>query len=133
EKKYMITIRKTYKLILLISIAFLTSAITYSQTRTQPEASQELEEAAKEQVEYWENELSLTAKQSLLMEDKIIEFVFKKDKVVQSDLAKEETSRRLVELQELENKDMRDILTKPQFDRYIMLQEQMIKSQRSNN
>ncbi|NJW55089.1 hypothetical protein HC175_19440 [Salinimicrobium sp. CDJ15-91] len=129
----MITIRKTYKLILLISIAFLTSAITYSQTRTQPEASQELEEAAKEQVEYWENELSLTAKQSLLMEDKIIEFVFKKDKVVQSDLAKEETSRRLVELQELENKDMRDILTKPQFDRYIMLQEQMIKSQRSNN
>ncbi|NJY62679.1 hypothetical protein HC174_07910 [Salinimicrobium sp. CDJ15-81-2] len=129
----MITIRKTYKLILLISIAFLTSAITYSQTRTQPEASQELEEAAKEQVEYWENELSLTAKQSLLMEDKIIEFVFKKDKVVQSDLAKEEKSRRLVELQELENKDMRDILTKPQFDRYIMLQEQMIKSQRSNN
>lgn len=129
----MITIRKTYKLILLFSIAFLTSAITYSQTRTQPEASQELEEAAKEQVEYWENELSLTAKQSLLMEDKIIEFVFKKDKVVQSDLAKEEKSRRLVELQELENKDMRDILTKPQFDRYIMLQEQMIKSQRSNN
>ena len=125
----MITIKKTYKLLLLISIAFLTSAITYSQTRTQPEASQELKEAAKEQVEYWENELSLTAKQSLLMEHKIIEFVFKKDKVIQSNLGKEEKSRRLVELQELENKDMRDILTKPQFDRYIMLQEKMIKQQ----
>lgn len=129
----MVTIRKTYKLILLISIAFLTSAITYSQTRTQPEASQALEEAAREQVKYWENELSLTAKQFSLMEDKIIEFVFKKDKVIQSSLGKEEKSRRLVQLQELQNRDMRDILTKPQFDRYIMLQEQMIKQQNSNN
>ena len=129
----MITIKKTYKLILLVAIAFLTSAISHSQTRMQPEASQALEEAARERVKYWENELSLTAKQFSLMEDKIIEFVFKKDKVIQSDLGKEEKSRRLVELQELESKDMRDILTKPQFDRYIMLQEQMIKQQHADH
>ncbi|SOC81168.1 hypothetical protein SAMN06296241_2741 [Salinimicrobium sediminis] len=129
----MVTINKTYKLLLLISIAFLTSAITYSQTRTQPEASQELQEAAKEQVEYWENELSLTAKQSLLMEHKIIEFVFKKDNVIQSNLDKKEKSRQLLELKELENRDMRDILTKPQFDRYLMLQEQKIQQQNTDN
>lgn len=129
----MVTINKTYKLLVLISIAFLTSAITYSQTRTQPEASQELKEAAKEQVEYWENELSLTAKQSLLMEHKIIEFVFKKDNVIQSNLDKKEKSRQLLELKELENRDMRDILTKPQFDRYLMLQEQKIQQQNTDN
>lgn len=125
----MIRIKRTYKLLLLFSIAFFTTAVAFSQTITQPEASPELEEAAKEQVAYWENELSLTAKQLSLMEDKIIEFVFKKDKVLQSDLEKEVKTQRLVELQELENRDMRDILTKPQYDRYLMLQKQNIKQQ----
>lgn len=123
------TISKTYKLLILFSIAFLTSALAYSQTRIQPEPSQALEEAAKEQVEYWENELSLTAKQTSLMEAKIIEFVIKKDNIIQSNLEAEEKSRQLIQLKELENKDMRDILTKPQFDRYITLQEQRIKNQ----
>lgn len=126
-------IKRTYRLLLLFSIAFFTTSIAVSQTMTQPEASKALEQAAKEQVEYWENELSLTAKQSLLMEDKIIEFVFKKDEVIQSDLEAKEKSRRLIELKELENRDMRDILTKPQFDRYLMLQEQRIEQQNNNN
>lgn len=125
----MITIKKTYKLLLLVSLALFTSAIAFSQTPIQPEPSQELEEAAKEQVEYWENELSLTAKQSGLMEDKIIEFAFKKDKVLQSNLNDEEKAEQLVLLQELENRDMRDILTKPQFDRYIVLLQQNIRQQ----
>ena len=123
-------VQRTYKFILLFCIAFFTTAVAVSQTMTQPEASQELEAAAKEQVEYWENELSLTAKQALLMEDKIIEFVFKKDNVIQSDLEAQEKSRALIQLKELENRDMRDILTKPQFDRYLLLQKQKIEQQK---
>lgn len=125
----MINIKRTHKLFLLFGIAFFITAVSFSQTIIQPEASRELEEAAKEQVAYWENELALTAKQLSLMEDKIIEFVFKKDKVLQSNLEKEVKTQKLVDLQILENRDMRDILTKPQYDRYIMLQKQNIRQQ----
>lgn len=129
----MINIKRTHKLFLLFGIAFFITAVSFSQTIIQPEASRELEEAAKEQVAYWENELALTAKQLSLMEDKIIEFVFKKDKVLQSNLEKEVKTQKLVDLQILENRDMRDILTKPQYDRYIMLQKQNIKQQQQAN
>lgn len=125
--------RRTYKYILLFGIAFLTTAFAAAQTMTQPEPSKELEQAAREQTEQWEEELSLTAKQMSLMEDKFIEFAFKKDKVLQSKMREEAKVERLRALQELENRDMRDILTKPQFDRYLMLQKQKIKQQASEN
>lgn len=120
-----------YKLLIVCSIAFFTSAIAVSQTVTQPEPSSELEEAARELTEMWEEELELSAKQMDLMEDKFIEFQFKKNKVLQSKMREEAKSRELLELEELETQDMRDILTKPQFDRYIMLKERIAQQQKT--
>ena len=125
---------KIYKLniiLLACSIAFLTSTATFSQSVTQPEASAELTEAARELTEMWEEELSLTAKQMAIMEDKFIEFQFKKNKILQSKMREKAKSRQLLKLEELENRDMRDILTQPQYDRYIMLKERMTKKDKT--
>lgn len=129
----MMKIKGIYRYLLLFCIAFLTGAAAISQTMIQPEPSQELEEAAREQAEMWDEELSLTAEQLALMEDKIIEFAMKKDQVLQSDIGEEEKSQQLIELQESENRDMRDILTKPQYDRYLMLQKQKMRQQNTEN
>lgn len=129
----MTNFRRTYKFILLFGIALLTTTFAAAQTMTQPEPSKELEQAAREQTERWEDELSLTAKQMSLMEEKFIEFAIKKDRVLQSKMREEAKVERLRSLQESENRDMRNILTKPQYDRYLMLQKQKIKQQTSEN
>ena len=129
----MTNFRRTYKFILLFGIALLTTTSAAAQTMTQPEPSKELEQAAREQTERWEDELSLTAKQMSLMEEKFIEFAIKKDRVLQSKMREEAKVERLRALQGSENRDMRNILTKPQYDRYLMLQKQKIKQQTSEN
>jgi hypothetical protein len=109
-------IRNLFKIFILCSLAILTSATAVSQTPTQPEPSRELEAAAREATEMWEEELSLSAKQMSLMEDKFIEFAIKRNRILQSKRREEVKTRHLIELKELENRDMRDILTKPQYD-----------------
>lgn len=102
-------------------IFFNFSPPAFGQAMLQPEPTRTLEKQASEMASMWEDELSLTAKQYDLMRRKIIEFALKKEKVVQSSLSEKRKSKKLVRLQILENRDMRDILTKPQYDRYIYL------------
>ncbi|GHA49824.1 hypothetical protein GCM10007103_33280 [Salinimicrobium marinum] len=104
----------------------------YSQTMTQNEPSPELEEVAKEKTDMWIEELSLSGKQAALMEKKIVEFALKREKIIQSKMREEAKTERLKALQELEYKDMRDILTQPQFDRYIALKQEKINQQSQN-
>lgn len=125
--------KNLYRLFIFCSFAFLFSATAVSQTITQPEPSAELEQAAREVTEMWEEELSLTAKQMSLMEDKLIEFNFKKNKILQSKMREEAKTQELLKLEELENRDMRDILTKPQYDRYIFLKKRITKQQKPEN
>lgn len=122
-------VNRNYQILLFFTLAFLTSALAVSQTMTQSDPDKELEEAAREVVRYWENELSLTAKQAALMEKKIIEFAIKKNKLIQSKMREEAKTERLRRLQELEFKDMKDILTKPQYDRYLTLSKERIRNQ----
>lgn len=122
---------KLSKLFILCSLALLTSATAVSQTITQPEPSRELEAAAREATEKWEEELSLTAKQMSLVEDKFIEFAIKRNRILQSKMREEVKTRQLIELKRLENRDMRDILTKPQYDRYIRLQKRQAKQKKT--
>ena len=129
----MMQLRTDYRFYLLLGVALLTTTLATAQTVLQPEPSTELEQVAREQTELWEEELALSAKQMALMEKKFIEFAIKKDKVIQSKMREEAKVERLKALQILENKDMRDILTKPQYDRYIMLQKQNVKQQTSEN
>ncbi|WP_029038705.1 hypothetical protein [Salinimicrobium xinjiangense] len=123
-------IRNVYKHLVIFGFAILTSATALSQNPIQPEPSRELEKTARETTEMWEEELSLTAKQMSLMEDKFIEFAIKRNRILQSKMREEVKTRKLIELKVLENKDMRDILTKPQYDRYLRLQKRQAKQEK---
>lgn len=125
--------KKSYLPILLFAIAFVLSSIGYSQTMTQNEPSPELEEIAKEKTDRWIEELSLTGKQAALMEKKIVEFAIKREELIQSKMQEEAKTKRLKALQELEYKDMRNILTKPQFERYLAIKQEHINEQSQEN
>lgn len=122
-------ISRNYQILVVFTLAFLTTAVAVSQTMTQNDPDRDLKEAAREAVEEWDNELGLTAKQARLMEKKIVEFAIKKNKLIQSKMREEAKTERLRRLQELEYKDMRDILTKPQFERYMELSRERIRNQ----
>lgn len=123
-------ISRKYQIIVFFTVAFLTTAMAVSQNLTQQDPDRELKEAAREAVKFWENELSLSAKQANLMEKKILEFAIKKNKLIQSKMREEAKTKRLKRLQELEYKDMRDILTGPQYERYLKLSKERIRKQK---
>lgn len=104
----------------------------YSQTMLQGEPTTEIREMAKDAVDMWSKELSLTEKQQILMEKKFIEFGMKKQELLQSKMQEEAKAQRLLALQKEENADMRDILTRPQHQRYLVLQEERLQEQLKN-
>lgn len=125
--------RKNHKIFIVIVFALFTGGIAFSQTMVQPEPTQEMREDASEKTEKWKEQLALTSKQADLMEKKIIEFAIKKDRILQSKMREEAKIERLKRLQTLENKDMRDILTQPQYDQYLVLLEKRLKEQKSGS
>lgn len=115
---------KKFKLVLLTFFTFFTGSLAYSQTLAQPEPTREMEMAVERAVARWEDELSLRAKQTALMEKKFIEFALKREELLRADLPEAEKRKQLVDLKLRETYDMRDILTGPQYERYIeLLQE----------
>lgn len=126
-------IKNIYRIFLLCSFAFFTSATAISQTMMQPEPTQQMEEAAREETAFWENELSLTAEQMSLLEKKFVEFAIKRDRILQSKMREEVKTRHLYELEELENREVRDIITKPQYERYIMLKKELDKEKKAGD
>lgn len=117
--------KSSKKIILLFTIALFTSAMAFSQGIAQGNPDRETRKAAEQKAAMWKDELALTSKQTDLMERKFIEFGMKKQRLLQSKMREEEKTRRLKRLQVLENKDMRDILTQPQYDRYITMLRKM--------
>ncbi len=120
---------RKYQILVVFTISFLATAAVVAQNITQQDPDRQLREAAREAVQYWEKELSLSAKQAGLMEKKILEFAIKKNKLIQSKMREEAKTKRLRLLQEQEYKDMRDILTEPQYERYISLSKERIRKQ----
>lgn len=100
----------------------------YSQTILQEEPSMEVRELADERTDMLTKELSLTAKQQNLVENKIIEYTIKRIQLQESKMQEEEKIKRLLQLESLEQQDMRDILTKPQYEKYLFLEEQKRKN-----
>lgn len=122
--------KRNYQLIIVFTVAFLTTAVAVSQNMTQQDPDKELKEVAREAVVFWEKELVLSPKQVDLMEKKIIEFAIKKNRLIQSKMREEAKNERLAELQQLEYRDMRDILTEPQYEKYLKISKQRIQEQK---
>lgn len=107
---------------------FMTSA-GYSQSPLQEEPSQDIRQMAREDADFWSKELGLTEKQEILMEKKITEFAIKKKELLQSKMQEESKAIRLLELQQAENRDMKNILTRPQHARYLVIQKQRLEKE----
>lgn len=120
-------IYKNSAFLLLLAIFFTASTPGVAQNILQRTPSKEIKEAARQKTELWENELVLSAKQMSLMERKLIEFALKQQRILQSKMREEVKTRKLIELEVLEKRAMRDIFTKPQFDRYLYVLEQQSK------
>lgn len=115
--------KKIVPFLLVIIFTLFFSIDSSAQSIIQDDASRQVEMAAKERAEKWNDELALRAKQMVLLEKKFIEFDLKRLKVMDADISPEEKLERLKDLKILETKDIRDILTQPQYDRYLLLLE----------
>lgn len=107
----------------MILLTIFTGTAGFSQNVYQNEPSEEVKEIAGETVLMWNRELSLTAKQASLMEDKVIEYEMKREELFNSKMNEEGKKERLLILQELEERDMKNILTQPQFEKYMSLKD----------
>ncbi len=119
------------QLLILITIVF-ASVFTYngySQNILQKEPSDEVRELAEERSRMWTTELALSAKQQDLVEKKIIKYTMRRLEIQDAPIPAEEKIEQLLAVERLERGEMRDILTKPQFDRYVLLEEQDAKKQ----
>lgn len=116
--------KKSFNII--IALVLFTTA-GFSQSPLQEEPSQEIREMAQEEADFWSTELGLTEKQEVLMEKKITEYAIKKEEILQSKMQEEAKATRILELQQAESRDMKDILTKPQYEEYLVEKEQRLK------
>ncbi|UZH54573.1 hypothetical protein JRG66_11390 [Salinimicrobium tongyeongense] len=112
---------KTLRLVLSLSLIMIFSSVATAQDIMQNSNNPQMEMSAKNRVEKWEKELSLRAKQAILMEKKFVEFDIKREKLLGENLSDEQRLNRLKDLKILETRELRDILTKPQFDRYLLI------------
>lgn len=108
-------------------IALFASFTAFSQDLTPQEPGQDLREIAKEATARWNMELSLTTKQARLMEKKILEFETKKVELMNSKMNEDAKKARLTALQTQESNEFRNILTKPQFEKYLAVQSEKLR------
>lgn len=121
-------------MILIFLLVFFTTAIGVSQALAQGVPSEDLKEVARETTEMWTRELDLTQEQADMMEKTIIAFAMKKHTVINSKMREEAKTRKLRSLQAQEHQEIQEILTKPQFAKYLSLTEKRIKNlQQSRN
>lgn len=122
--------KKHFRHIIVLLVVLLNAAFAVSQNMTQQDPDKKLKKTAQEAVQFWEKELALSPKQCDLMENKIIEFSMKKNRLIQSKMREEAKNERLRELQQLEYRDIRDILTSPQYEKYLKVSKERAVSQR---
>ena len=120
------------KRIVLIFSLLMMSSLGYSQNVLQGNVDRDLEQAARDAAERWTTELAMSAKQTALMEDKLVEYALKKQRILNSKMREEAKTQRLLELEYAENISMQDILTQPQYERYLFLLRQEVKRQSAN-
>ncbi len=101
----------------------------YSQNLLQKEPSPEVRELAELRSRMWTKELALSPKQKDLVENSIIKYTMRRLEVQNAQIPIEKKTEDLRVLERLERGEMRDILTQPQFDRYVFLEENKVKKQ----
>jgi PP-loop superfamily ATP-utilizing enzyme len=91
----------------------------FSQIYIHEKKRKELREIAREIALNWKDKLGLSEEQSLLLEDIIIEFTIIKNEIINSSHEKQAIIKNLQRVQVREYKNLRKILSEPQFDAYV--------------
>ena len=113
------------KLILLLITVF-TFQLGQSQYRTDlAGASPRMEARADKQAKKLTKKLGLNGEQPLLVRNKLTEFYVKKQEVIDADLSKEEKVDQIKALEINKLKEMRDILTQPQYEQLMEVEKEM--------
>ena len=115
------------QIIIFSSIDALTSSIVVSRNLIQPNSERFLKQVSAETAEKWEKELSLSTGQKERMQRKITAYATKKNKVILSGKSKTIKTELLQRLQQLENKEIEQILTGAQYNQYLHLLNRSIK------
>ena len=118
-------------LLSLLIILFCATGNIFGQNMIQEEPSEKVREIAKERTNMWVKELAMSAKQADLMEKKIIEYTMKRTDLMNSKMNEDAKMKRLVALQIEEEKDMGDILTRPQYTKYKRLNKEGIETEKN--
>ncbi|APY07096.1 hypothetical protein BWZ20_01715 [Winogradskyella sp. J14-2] len=109
-------------LIILCFTAF--SILGFSQDPILQKNNESLETIATSITDKYDDELALDAKQFILFQRKVEEFLIREEKI-HATYEGEEKLDRLYKLRKAESLEMRNILTKPQFSLYKQLKPQL--------
>lgn len=109
----------------LLSIIFITfSTLGFSQDPIIQNNSESLEAVATSITDNYNDKLALDAKQFVLFKKKVEEFLIREEKI-HNTYKGEEKLNMLYKLRKAETLEMRNILTKPQFNLYKRLKTQI--------
>ncbi|MHA7843000.1 MAG: hypothetical protein ACX93I_06745 [Winogradskyella sp.] len=109
----------------LITICFISlSIIGFSQDPVMQKNNESLETIATSITDKYDDKLALDAKQFMLFQKKVEEFLIREEKI-HTNYKGEEKLDRLYKLRKAESLEIRNILTKPQFTLYKRMKPQI--------
>lgn len=112
--------------ILLLGLATtLVGGFVFSQIFIHEKNRKELREVAREIALNWKDKLGLSEDQTLLLEDIIIEFTIIKNEIIKSQQEKQAIIQNLQRVQVREYKNLRKILSEPQFEAYVGINKKL--------
>jgi len=115
--------------ILFLSVFSLGSIHLNAQDLTQGRPTSEINDKVGDELEYLTKKLALTGKQQKLTKLKLTEFAMKEKQLINSKMTSDEKQKQILALRDNKIKEMRDILSGPQHDKYVKL----IKEKRKTN
>jgi len=113
------------RIFLLGLAATLVGGFVFSQIYIHEKNRKELREVAREIALNWKGKLGLSEEQTLLLEDIIIEFTIIKNEIIKSQQEKQAIIQNLQRVQVREYKNLRKILSEPQFEAYVGINKKM--------
>ncbi|HET8809898.1 MAG TPA: hypothetical protein VFM65_06490 [Flavobacteriaceae bacterium] len=102
-------------------IFFLVPTSSFAQDLIQKNTDEEIAARADEMTKELTYSLGLTAKQALLVEDKLTEFLIYRKEINNSKLSPDEKIERLKTLDNSKFSEMREILTQRQYEMYVKI------------
>jgi len=103
----------------------LVGGFVFSQIYIHEKNRKELREVAREIALNWKDKLGLSDKQTLLLEDIIIEFTIIKNEIIKSQQERQAIIQNLQRVQVREYKNLRKILSEPQFEAYVGINKKL--------